>query len=92
MEVKPGQIVFSKCGHDQGLAFLVVRLENDYVFLADGKNRRLEKPKKKKRKHIQPTKAVVAEIAEALLANRELLDADVRKAIKAYMESKEAAN
>ncbi|MBQ4065784.1 MAG: KOW domain-containing RNA-binding protein [Clostridia bacterium] len=49
-----GRIVVSLCGHDNGRLYLVVGEENEYLFLADGKIRRLQKPKRKKIKHIRP--------------------------------------
>ncbi len=48
-----GRIVTALCGHDKDRLYLVVREENGYLFLADGKRRRLEKPKRKKIKHIR---------------------------------------
>ncbi len=49
-----GRVVTSLCGHDNGRLYLVVGEENGYLFLVDGKRRRLEKPKRKKIKHIRP--------------------------------------
>lgn len=46
-------IVVSLSGRDRGKAFLVVAVEGDYLFLSDGAVRRVEKPKRKKRKHTQ---------------------------------------
>ena len=54
-----GQIVFSKRGRDKNRAFVVVSTERDYVFLVDGQMRPLNKPKKKKVRHIQPTNTVI---------------------------------
>ena len=57
---EPGEIVLSKAGRDRGRAFVVTEiLDGDYVLLADGKLRTLERPKKKKRKHLltAPTEA-----------------------------------
>lgn len=48
-----GFLARSKQGHDKGELFLIIREEAPYVFLADGKGRTLEKPKKKKMKHVQ---------------------------------------
>ncbi len=77
-----GQVVYSKSGRDKGLAFVVVReAGSEYVFLADGRLRSLDKPKKKKLKHIQPTLTVIPSIQTALLAGDRLLDADIRKAL-----------
>ena len=48
-----GFLARSKQGHDKGELFLIIKEEDPYVFLADGKSRTLEKPKKKKKKHVQ---------------------------------------
>ncbi len=85
MEFTAGQIVFSKSGHDKGDAFIVVALEEGYLYIADGKRRTLEKPKKKKIKHIQKTNYVDLDIKEKLENNSYLLDADIVKALKKYI-------
>lgn len=51
--IEAGMFAYSKCGHDRGELFLVCRVEGEYLHLVNGKNRTLEKPKKKKMKHIQ---------------------------------------
>lgn len=48
-----GMLARSKQGHDKGELFLIIKEEELYVYLADGKSRTLEKPKKKKKKHVQ---------------------------------------
>ena len=53
-----GIIVRSKAGHDKGQLFVIsgVSDENDgCVYIADGKSRRIEKPKRKKLKHLELT-------------------------------------
>ena len=45
--------VVSLAGRDRGMLFIVVREEGEYLFLADGKLRPVERPKKKKRKHVR---------------------------------------
>lgn len=49
-----GTLAFSKSGHDKGELFLIIESEAEYVYLADGKTRKLDKLKKKNKKHIQP--------------------------------------
>ena len=46
-------VVRSTAGRDQGELFYVIGTDPVYLFLANGKDRKLEKPKRKKRKHIQ---------------------------------------
>lgn len=55
MEIKKGKVVISSAGHDSGRWMVVVRAEEGYVFIADGKERKLETPKKKNIKHIRAT-------------------------------------
>ncbi|MGM9610600.1 MAG: hypothetical protein ACI3ZE_03090 [Candidatus Woodwardiibium sp.] len=48
-----GSIVTSLCGRDKGRSFVVVEIiDADYVYIADGRLRRVESPKRKKIKHI----------------------------------------
>lgn len=66
MEYRIGQVVRSIAGRDNGKAFMVVKTESNYVYVADGKTRRLEAPKKKKLKHIQGSYNVSEEIAACI--------------------------
>jgi len=78
--MSPGQIVFSKAGRDKGTVMLVLSIEGEYVFLVDGVLRLVEKPKKKKIKHIQPTNTVID-----LDLPRRLQDADIRKHLRTFL-------
>lgn len=64
MEYRVGQVVRSKAGRDNGTAYVVIRTEGNYVYVADGAIRKLENPKKKKFKHIQGSYNISEEIAE----------------------------
>ena len=77
----PGQIVFSKRGRDKGRAMIVIAVDGEYAYLVDGKYRPLEKPKKKKAKHIQVTKDVVNLVPPC---GRALQDADIRKYLAGF--------
>ena len=59
MQFVKGMIVRSKAGHDKGKFFAVVRIENGFAYLSDGKGRSLEFPKKKNLIHLAPTKTVL---------------------------------
>lgn len=61
MEIKIGSVVRSKAGRDKGNLFLVVDVRDGYAYVADGKLRKTEKPKKKKLKHLQGTYYVTEE-------------------------------
>lgn len=51
-ELKIGSVVQNISGHDEGF-FVVVKIDNSFVYIANGKSRLLEKPKKKNLKHIR---------------------------------------
>ena len=59
MEAKIGMIVRSAAGHDRGNFLVITAVEGDFAFIADGKERKLEKPKKKRLKHLKLTNTVI---------------------------------
>lgn len=59
MNITAGTVVISRAGHDCGRAMLVVRIDGEFLFVADGKERKLDKPKKKNKKHVRATSRVI---------------------------------
>ena len=51
-QLKTGSVVQSIAGHDEGF-FAVVKIENGFAYIANGKTRLLENPKKKNPKHLR---------------------------------------
>ena len=84
MEYQIGQVVYSKSGHDKGDVQMIIAVEGEYLLLADGKRRKLEKPKRKKKMHVQPTFYVEEEVAAKLQEGAYVLDAEIKKALKKY--------
>ena len=79
-----GNVVFSKKGRDKGHMFVVLlSLDNDFVLVCDGDRRKVENPKRKRRKHLSATPHQAPEIISLYAMNR-LKDADVRKALKPF--------
>ena len=79
--MKIGTVVFSKRGRDKGRPFVVVSEESEYIYLVDGDVRPLEKPKKKKVKHVQPTNTV---FDLQSVGKRGLNDSDFRKWLEPF--------
>jgi len=50
---KIGMLARSKAGHDFDKIYVIVDVDQTYVYLSDGSIRTLDKPKKKKKKHVQ---------------------------------------
>ena len=80
-----GQIVFSKCGRDQGKPFIIVSIEDEYVCLVDGDLRKVDNPKLKKKKHIQPTHTTNEWIKQKIIEENRLTNTDVRRALEEYL-------
>ena len=60
MEWKTGMMVKSLRGRDEGF-FVVVGVKDGSVWIADGRRRKVERPKRKNPKHLQQTATVFDE-------------------------------
>lgn len=60
MDLEKGRVVISKAGHDKNGVFAVIGFENGMALIADGKERKLEKPKMKNPKHLELTKRILS--------------------------------
>ena len=77
-----GRVAVSTAGRDRRRAFLVVGLSGDgYVLLCDGILRKMERPKKKKLKHVRLEPAVAEDIKDQLMQGNDVQDAQIRKSI-----------
>ena len=82
-----GQFVTSKAGHDKGTLYVVTAEEDDFVYLCDGRLKRLDTPKKKRRIHIQPVnRTVEKELLERLSGGGRVCDEEIKYAIKQYVK------
>ena len=68
--LKRGSVVVSSAGRDKGTFLAVLRLEPDGVWIADGRRRPLERPKRKNPRHVAETPFTAEEASMA--TNREL--------------------
>ena len=84
MEVDKSSLVVSKAGRDQGQLFYVIDADEQNVYLADGKSRRLEKPKRKKRKHIEQIPRTESRIAEKIRNGEKVLNSELRKELASF--------
>lgn len=49
------QVVRSKAGKDRGGFFVILAEEGGFAYIADGRLRKVEKPKRKNARHLAPT-------------------------------------
>lgn len=77
-EVQLGDVVCSKNGRSKGQYFVVLSQSGDYLFLANGKNRKWENPKKKKIKHLNLGSGHSNHISEKLLNGERITNKELR--------------
>ena len=74
-----GDVVLSTAGRDQGKLFYVIGTDPVYLSLANGKDRTLDRPKRKKRKHIQKVLRSETRVAEKLRNGDKVLNSELRR-------------
>lgn len=75
---KAGMLARSLAGHDEGQIYVIIESEASYIYLVNGKNRTLDRPKKKKVKHVRLIRK------EHDIAG--INDAGIRKIIKEFVK------
>jgi ribosomal protein L14E/L6E/L27E len=79
-----GAVALSKSGRDEGRYFIITGIiNNDYVYISDGDLRTVDKPKKKKIKHLYITNTVAEDIRNLLHAGEKVSNSAIRK----YLQS-----
>ena len=48
-----GLLASSKAGHDKDKIYVIIKEDKEYVWLADGKIKTVDNPKKKRKKHLR---------------------------------------
>lgn len=81
-ELQIGQFVKSKAGRDKGNVLIVFGIvDEQYVLVVDGDLRKLEKPKKKKVKHLSKIGEVDMEIQKVMTDDEPFNNAWLRKKV-----------
>ena len=71
-----GMLAASSAGHEKGSIYVIIDADGAYVYLVDGKTRTLDRPKKKKYRHIQ--------IIKKQYDIRGIEDAKIRRIVKEW--------
>ena len=78
-DINISDVVVSTAGRDAGEWFYVIDEDQTYLFLANGKDRPLDKPKHKKRKHVQKVLRSETRVAEKLRHGDKVLNGELRR-------------
>ena len=84
MDVSKSDIVISLAGRDKDQYFYVISTEDQYVFLADGKGRKLENPKRKKLKHVRRVSRTETRVAAKIQNGDKVLNSELRRDLATF--------
>ena len=85
-------VVVSTAGHDKGEIFYVVSTDETFLYLANGKDRSLDKLKRKKRKHVQKVLRSETRVVEKLLRGDKVLNSELRRDLAFHAKEMQANN
>jgi len=90
LEFMIADVVISTAGRDAGKLFYVIDADECFLTLVNGKDRSLEKPKKKKRKHANKVLRSETRVAEKLRAGDKVLNSELRRDLAYFAKELES--
>ena len=84
-------VVVSTAGRDAGSLFYVIQADETYLSLVNGKDRTLENPKRKKRKHVNKVLRSETRVAMKLKNGDKVLNSELRRDL-AYLSRELQSN
>ena len=91
-EINISDVVQSTAGRDQGQWFYVIEADPIYLMLANGKDRTLEKPKRKKRKHVTKVLRSETRVAGKIRSGDKVLNSELRRDLAFFAREMQANN
>ena len=92
MELSKADMIVSLAGRDKGQLFFVVDTDEQFVYLADGKGRRLESPKRKKRRHVRKLPQSDSRVAEKIRNGDKVLNSELRRELAVFGQTFNSQN
>ena len=90
--IATADVVSSTAGRDQGQLFYVMDADDQFVTLVNGRNRPVEKPKRKKRKHVEKVLRSETRVAEKLRSGDKALNGELRRDLASLSRSMQGKN
>ena len=90
-DVTISDLVVSTAGRDQGKLYCCLSNDGRFVMLANGKDRTLDKPKRKSLRHVRKVLRSETRVAEKLRAGDKVLNSELRRDL-AYLSREMQAN
>ena len=91
-DIRISDLVQTTAGRDSGTLFYCVGCDDRYVLLANGKDRTLDQPKRKSRRHVQKVLRSETRVAEKLRLGDKVLNSELRKDLAFYVREVQSNN
>ena len=91
-DINISDVVVSTAGRDAGEWFYVIDEDQTYLLLANGKDRTLDRPKRKKRKHVQKVLRSETRVADKLRTGDKVLNGELRRDLAFLAREMQANN
>ena len=91
-DITVSDVVVSTAGRDRGNWFYVIAEDREFLLLANGKDRPLDKPKRKKRKHVQKVLRSETRVVEKLIRGDKVLNSELRRDLAFHAKEMQANN
>ena len=85
-------VVVSTAGRDQGRLYYVISTDELFLMLVNGKDRTLDKPKRKKRRHVQKVLRSETRVAAKILSGDKVLNSELRRDLAYFAREMQANN
>ena len=87
MNTVKGSIVKAVAGREKNGFFVVLDCDAVFAYIADGKRRKVEKPKKKKLKHLKSTSVRSEYAASKLSQGLKVTNAELRRELEEFKDT-----
>ena len=84
MDIQKSDIVRSAAGRDKDKCFVVLGVEGEFLLLADGKSRKVESPKRKKRRHVLYVASEQTRLSDKIKSEEKVTNSELRRALAEY--------
>ena len=91
-DIRISDVVMSTAGRDRGKLFYVIGTDPVFLTLVNGKDRTLEKPKRKKRKHVDKVLRSETRVAEKLKQGDKVLNSELRRDLAYFSREMQSNN
>ena len=91
-DIQIADVVIATAGREKGKLFYVLEVDEQYLILGNGKDRTLEQPKRKKRRHVQKVLRSETRVAAKILSGDKVLNSELRRDLAFHAKEMQANN